>query len=402
MIAIAVGGRIAAAERWENDRTMEDGAQTAAQGAEPPLVEAKLAAPVVRREAVDRPRLRQALDAGATRSADARRRARPGSARRRPCAPGARACDAALAWVTLDAGDNDPVRLWSYVATAVDRVRPGLGRSALRRLAVPGSPVEDAVDELMNGIAALGSELVVVLDDLHTVTSAECLSSLDHAIAHLPADAHLVAVTRADPALRLASYRASGRLVEVRASELAFTRDEARELLVGRGHLELGPEELDVLVERTEGWPAALVLAGLWLRTVDDPARAVRAFGGEHRFVAEYLSTEVLVSLDPDRRSFLHGARGAGRAHRGALRRRARAHRLGGRAGSSSSAPTSSSRVWAREAGSASTRCSPSTRRPSSPRRSQPRPTRIHRRAAVWLRVARAADRGGPARGRGR
>ena len=63
--------------------------------------------------------------------------------------------DAALAWVTLDVDDNDPVRLWWYVATAVDRVRRGLGQAALRRLSVPGSSIEDAVDELMNGIAAL-------------------------------------------------------------------------------------------------------------------------------------------------------------------------------------------------------------------------------------------------------
>ena len=74
------------------------------------------------------------------------------------------------------------------------------------------------------------------------------------------------------------------------------------------GQLELGAEEIDVLVERTEGWPAALVLAWLWLRTVEDPARAVRAFGGDHRFVADYLSSEVLATLDEDDRAFLHGA----------------------------------------------------------------------------------------------
>lgn len=306
LIVIVVRVRIPLVERWENDRTMQDGAQTAAQDAKPPLVEAKLAAPVVRSGAVDRPRIQHALDAG-SHAALTLVAAPAGFGKTTAVRTWCAGLDAALAWVTLDVGDNDPVRLWSYVAAAVDRVRPGLGRGALRRLAVPGSSVEDGVDELMNGIAALGSDLVVVLDDLHTVTSAECLTSLDHAIAHLPTDARLVAVTRVDPALRLASYRASGRLVEVRAQELAFTRDEAHELLVDRAHLELGPRELDVLVERTEGWPAALVLAGLWLRTVDDPARAVGAFGGDHRFVAEYLSDEVLGSLDPDRRSFLHG-----------------------------------------------------------------------------------------------
>ncbi len=164
---------------------------------------------------VDRPRVRRALDAG--RDASLTLVAAPAgygktTAVRAWCA----SLDAALAWVTLDAGDNDPALLWRYVATAVDRVRPGLGRGALRRLGVAGSPIEVAVDELMNGAAAMESELVVVLDDLHAVTSKECLSSIDYALAHLPPNAHVVLVTRVDPALRLARLRAAGALAEVR------------------------------------------------------------------------------------------------------------------------------------------------------------------------------------------
>ena len=256
---------------------------------------------------VDRPRVRRALDAG--HDASLTLVAAPAgygktTAVRAWCAE----FDGAVAWVTLDAGDNDPVRLWRYVATAVDRVRPGLGVGALRRLAVAGAPIEVAVDELMNGVSALGSELVVVLEDLHEVTSEECLSSVDYALAQLPPNAHVVLLARVDLALRLARLRAAGALVEVRAAELAFTTAEAHELLVVLGQLELGAEEIDVLVERTEGWPAALVLAWLWLRTVEDPARAVRAFGGDNRFVAEYLSGEVLAALNEDERAFLHGA----------------------------------------------------------------------------------------------
>jgi LuxR family maltose regulon positive regulatory protein len=272
----------------------------------PPLVEAKLAVPSVRHRVVDRPRVRRALDAG--RDASLTLVAAPAgygktTAVRAWCA----SLDAALAWVVLDAGDNDPAVLWRYVATAVDRVRPGLGRGALRRLGVAGSPVDVAVDELLNGAAALRGELVIVLDDLHAVTSQECLASIDYALAHLPPNTHVVLVARVDPALRLARLRAAGALAEVRQADLAFTAAEAHELLVGLGHLELGAAEIEVLVERTEGWPAALVLAWLWLRTVDDPARAVRAFGGEHRFVADYLSSEVLAALDEDELAFLHG-----------------------------------------------------------------------------------------------
>ena len=277
-----------------------------AAGADPPLVEAKLAIPSVHHGVVDRPRVRRVLDAGG--SASLTLVAAPAgygktTAVRAWCA----SLDAALAWVTLDDGDNDPVVLWRYVATAVDRVRSGLGRGALRRLGVAGGPVEVAIDELMNGIASLGGKLVVVLDDLHVVISEECLSSIDYALGHLPPNVHVVLLTRVDPGLRLARLRAAGAVVEVRGAELAFAPVEARELLVVLGRLELGAEEIDMLVKRTEGWPAGLVLAWLWLRNVEDPMGAVRAFRGDNRFVAEYLSGEVLAALDEDGRGFLSG-----------------------------------------------------------------------------------------------
>jgi ATP/maltotriose-dependent transcriptional regulator MalT len=275
-------------------------------GAVRPLVEAKLALPSVRHVVVDRPRIDGALEAGGAGSVTlvvAPAGYGKTTAVRAWCA----SRNAALVWVTLDAGDNDPVLLWRYVASAMDRVRPGLARGALRRLEVAGGPVEVAVDELMSGAAGLGREMIVVFDDLDAVASQEGLSSIDHALGGLPANVRLVLLARVDPALRLARLPAARELIEVRADDLAFTAAEARELLVALGRLDLGPEEISILVERTEGWPAALVLAWLWLRDLEDPAGAVRAFGGDNRFVAEYLSGEVLAALDEESRAFLYG-----------------------------------------------------------------------------------------------
>ena len=273
----------------------------------PPLIEAKLAAPRVREVMVERLRLwtgpAAVADAVLTLVA-----APAGYGKTTAVRAWCASQDAALAWVTLDADDNDPPRLWRYLATAADRVRPGLGRGALQRLAIPGGAIEDAVDELMNGIAAFGERLLLVLDDFHALTDERCIASIDRALSQLSGNARVILVTRVDPALSLARYRAAGLLAELRARELAFTRAEAHELLVTRGKIELGADEIEQLVEQTEGWPATLVLAGLWLRAVDDPAAAVRAFGGDQRFVAEYLSSEVLATLDEDQRSFLYGA----------------------------------------------------------------------------------------------
>ena len=268
-----------------------------------PLAEAKLAAPRQRAGLVDRQRILRALDAGAQ-TALTLVAAPPGFGKSTAVREWCAHRTTAHAWVTVDARDNDPVRLWTYVAAAVDRIRPGLGRASLARLRAAGD-VASPIDELLNAIAVLGFELVIVLDDLQTVTDGEALASIDYAVEHLPANARVIAITRIDPALKLARLRAGGALSELRSDELAFTLAEARELLVERGRTRLGDDEVKLLHERTEGWPAALVLATVWLGRVPDPVAAAREFGADHGFVADYLVSEVLGSLEEDVRSLL-------------------------------------------------------------------------------------------------
>jgi LuxR family maltose regulon positive regulatory protein len=267
------------------------------------LAEAKLAPPRMRSQTIERPRVTRALDAGAPALTLVAAPAGYGktTAVRAWCAHR----KVPVAWVTLDASDNDPARLWRYVITAVDRVHRGLARAALARLDVPGASIESAIDELMNSVAGLGQDLVIVLDDLHRVTDSGCLASIDYGLEDLPSNARAVLLTRVDPALRLARLRAGGALTEVRTTELGFTVHETRELVVGRGGVPLEPGEVEMLHRRTDGWPAALVLAALWLRQVDDVPRGVREFGGDHRFVVDYLSNEVLELLPANSRSFL-------------------------------------------------------------------------------------------------
>ena len=210
----------------------------------------------------------------------------------------------AVIWMTLDAADDDPVRLWTHLATAIERLGEGLGGRALMCLGVRGAAVETAVDELMNGLVAYAQPITIVLDDLHAVGSERSLGSIAHAIERLPANVRVFASTRSDPAISLARLRARGALVEIRAGELAFTVDEARELF-GRERIELSSEGLELLVERTEGWPAGLYLAALWLRDLEDPDARVRSFVGSTRHVADYLADEVLSGLSLDRRDFL-------------------------------------------------------------------------------------------------
>jgi LuxR family maltose regulon positive regulatory protein len=210
----------------------------------------------------------------------------------------------AVIWITLDSADDDPVRLWAHLATAVERLGEGLGRRALSCLGVRGAPVGTAVDELMNGLVAYGRRVTIVLDDLHAVRSDTSVRSIAQAIEHLPTNARLVASTRSDPAIGLGRLRARRVLAEVRARELAFTVDETRELLVREG-IGLSSDNVELLVDRTEGWPAGLYLAALWLRDHQDPNGRVREFAASARQVGEYLADEVLTALAPNVKDFL-------------------------------------------------------------------------------------------------
>ena len=215
-----------------------------------------------------------------------------------------RQCREPVIWLTLDSADDDPVRLWTHLATAVERLDDGLGVPALSCLGGRDVPVETAVDELMNGLAAYGRPVAVVLDDLDTVGSERSLRSIAHAIERLPDNARLLLASRSDPAISVACLRARGELTEIRARELAFTVDEAHELMVREG-IELSGESIELLVARTEGWPAGLYLAALWLRDLEDPDQGVRAFAGSARHVADYLTDEVLSALDFWTRDFV-------------------------------------------------------------------------------------------------
>ena len=269
-----------------------------------PLIETKVHPPAPQPDLVTRQRLEEEIE-GAWASKLTLVDAPAGSGKTMLLQSWCARTDGAVAWVSLDAEDDDPTRLWTYIATAVDRIRSGLGRMALARLGSPGVPIESVVDELLNGVSVYDQPLAIVLDDLHLLKNGVCLQSLEHALDHLPSRARVIASSRSDPQLPLSRFRAGGALREIRAGELAFTPEEARELLVERSAIALDDTDVALLVDRTEGWPAGLRLAALWLRELEDPRAGVKAFHADHRHVADYLTGEVLDTLTADARRFL-------------------------------------------------------------------------------------------------
>ena len=202
-----------------------------------------------------------------------------------------------VAWLTLDEGDNDPVVLWSHAIGALCRASPAVARSASELRVV--APVVDVVlPGLVNELDGQG-EIMLILDDFHRVSSVAARASVRWFIEHAPPEFQLVIASRTEPVLPVATLRAHGELLELRANDLRFTSEEAGAFLNGRLGLDLAPENVDALVGKTEGWPAGLYLAALSLQLAADRDAFVRTFGGSNRHVVDYLVTEVLEAHDP-------------------------------------------------------------------------------------------------------
>lgn len=209
-----------------------------------------------------------------------------------------------VAWLSLDESDNDPRRFLEHVVAALQVV----GRlPEVAELLATGAevPAEAVLTAVVNDLDLQPGRTLLVLDDYHVIEAPEVHRAVTFLVDHLPPQAGLAVATRADPPLPLPRLRARGELVELRASDLRFTPDEAGEFLSTVMGLDLDRVQVTALEARTEGWVAGLQLAGLSLRGLDDTAEFVEAFTGSHRFVLDYLVEEVLRHQGEEVRRFL-------------------------------------------------------------------------------------------------
>ncbi len=209
-----------------------------------------------------------------------------------------------VAWLSLDRRDDDPALFWRYLIAALQTALPGIGAEAGALVQSGQASTEAVVASLVNELCADPRDVVLVLDDYHLIEGLEVQQGMAFLLEHLPEHVQLVIAGRADPALPLARLRARGDLVEVRADDLRFTRDEAAAYLREMG-VTLTPEDVATLDDRTEGWIAALQLAALSMRGRDDVAGFIAGFAGDDRYVVDYLVEEVLQRQPDDVREFL-------------------------------------------------------------------------------------------------
>lgn len=227
------------------------------------------------------------------------------------------------AWVSLDDGDNDPVRFAAYLVAALQTVCPGISIDGLNLLQSPSFgrtnvavALEVLLTDVINEINLAAPELpgvaergfVLILDDYHLITAEPIHKALAFLLDHMPPQMHLVIATRADPPLPIARLRGQGLVNEIRLGDLRFSNDQAKRFLRQSMGLTLTADEISRLNASTEGWIAGLQMAAVSMQRSEkkrDVAAFIQAFTGSNRYVLDYLVEEVIQDQPPEVQEFL-------------------------------------------------------------------------------------------------
>ena len=214
-----------------------------------------------------------------------------------------------FAWVSLDEGDNDPIRFWRYIIAACRAYDENAGATAWDLLERARRPsYEAALNSLINDLSGLPSDNILVLEDYHSIQSEQINGSVAYFLDHLPSNLHLIITTRREPPLPIARLRVRDELTEINTQDLRFTTEEMREFLSNATEAALSPATLAKLEARLEGWAAGLRLVTLALKdkgSSEEIERAVENLTGSHKHILDYLLVEVLNAQPEPLQDFL-------------------------------------------------------------------------------------------------
>lgn len=211
-----------------------------------------------------------------------------------------------LAWLSLDSNDKNSDTFLSYLVAAFREADITLAQEAWELVQVQKEVNADHVTtSLINELAYYQEELTLILDDYHLASSTATDSVISNFLDRMPENIHLVLITRSDPSLSLARLRAEGELIEIRASDLKFTDEEAGKLLSQTCHAQLEKIDVAAVNRITEGWAVGLQLSSLALNSNAHPKDIITRLSGSHTFILDYLTEQVLSGMDEKVRHFL-------------------------------------------------------------------------------------------------
>ncbi|MEZ4707866.1 MAG: hypothetical protein R3A44_11695 [Caldilineaceae bacterium] len=209
-------------------------------------------------------------------------------------------------WLALDENDNNFRRFFRYFVAALQTIDASLGQAALMQMQDGQLPsADDLLTSLLNEVASYAKPIVIVLDDYHVIQETAIHDAILFWIEHAPANAHLILTTRIEPPFPLALWRSRGQLTEIRATDLRFSVAEIACYFEQVVQVALSMQGVQALEKRTEGWIVGLKMAGLSLQGRDDIDEFIEHFSGNHRFIMDYLTDQVLDRCSAEQRQFL-------------------------------------------------------------------------------------------------
>jgi len=211
-----------------------------------------------------------------------------------------------IAWLSLDEGDNDLSRFLTYFVAALQTFERNIGQGVLVALQSPGViKVEVVLTTLINDIAELPEDVVLILDDYHVIELNPIDQAMIFLLDHLPSQLHLVIASRIDPSFPLPRLRTRRQMTEIRAKDLRFSKEETTSFFNQVLSLDLSDQDVAALETRTEGWIAGLQLAAISMDGINDVQEFVRSFTSSNRYIFDYLGEEVLSRQNPKIQDFL-------------------------------------------------------------------------------------------------
>lgn len=217
-----------------------------------------------------------------------------------------------LAWVALDADDNEPGVFLQLLISSLQTIVPNLMESIQPFLA-EGTIAEFQMRRVMGFIINKLMEVDpgpfgLVFDDFHAITDPAILGALDYLIENMPARMHILIASRYAPALSLPRLRARGYLAEFQLDELRFSYEELNDWLERIPSFDLDASHVQLLISQTEGWAAGLRLFLLSMEhatgKVEQDALFFRLERGQ-RHIFDFLMEEIFNKQAEDVRSFL-------------------------------------------------------------------------------------------------
>jgi LuxR family transcriptional regulator, maltose regulon positive regulatory protein len=211
------------------------------------------------------------------------------------------------AWLSLDENDDDKVRFMRHLFAALRKADVHTGQAVAANLSADSPSSTTSLLETLSGdLARVPQRLVLFLDDLHLVQEPEVLEIVDWLVNYAPQTVQQVIGTREKRHLRLSGLRLRGQLFELDLRQLQFDAAEASQFYRNRLGRDLPTQELQRLLTKTEGWPAALELVALALAGLPEQAAFIEHFSGTDSSVVDYLGEAVLSRMDARTRTFVY------------------------------------------------------------------------------------------------